>query len=76
MALAPHSFGTRTHAVRVVESAGERRWRVTVDEQPLSPTFESQREARRAAAAEVARLDALALALLRRVRSRLTRKSP
>ncbi|HET7823707.1 MAG TPA: hypothetical protein VFK90_00170 [Anaeromyxobacter sp.] len=75
MALAPHSFGTRKHAVRV-ESAGEERWRVTVDEQPLSPTFESQREARRAAAAEVARLDALALALLRRVRSRLTRKCP
>lgn len=72
MALPPRSLGTRARAVRI-ESV-EAGWRVTVDAHPLSPTFASEREARDAAAAEVARLDAIALALLRHARSRLDRK--
>jgi hypothetical protein len=75
MALPPHSIGTRVHAVRL-ERVDEQRWRVTVDEHALSPMFASQCEARNAAAAEVIRLDALALALLRRTRSSLNRKQP
>jgi hypothetical protein len=47
---------------------------VSVDEHPLSPTFASEGEARGAGAAEVIRLDAVALALLRRVRSCSSRK--
>jgi hypothetical protein len=73
MALPPHSFGTRVHAVRL-ERVDERQWRITIDEHPLSPTFVSEREARNAAAVEVVRLDAVALALLRRIRSGLSRK--
>jgi hypothetical protein len=73
MAMPPHSFGTRVHAVRL-ERVDEKRWRVTIDEHPLSPTFLSEREARNGVAAEVVRLDAVALALLRRTRSGLMRK--
>jgi hypothetical protein len=54
----------------------EQQWRVTIDEHPLSPPFLSEREARNAVAAEVVRLDAVALALLRRTRSGLSRKQP
>jgi len=75
MALPPRSLGTRVHVVRL-ERVDEQRWRVTVDENPLSPTFVSEREAWSAMDAEVVRLDAVALALLRRTRSRLTRKQP
>ena len=75
MAMPPHSLGTRVHAVRL-EGVGERQWRITIDEHPLSPTFLSEREARNAVAAEVVRLDAVALALLRRTRSGLRRKQP
>jgi hypothetical protein len=67
----PGSFGTRVHAVRL-ERLDEQQWRVTIDEHPLSPRFLSEREARDAVAAEVVRLDAVALALLRRTRSGLT----
>ena len=75
MALPPHSFGARAQAVRL-EKIGEQQWRVAIDERPLSPTFVSEGEARGAGAAEVVRLDAVALALLRRVRSSLNRKRP
>jgi len=75
MAMPPHSFGTRIHTVRL-ERVDEQQWRVTIDEHPLSPTFLSEREARNAVAAEVVRLDAVALALLRRTRSGLMRKQP
>jgi hypothetical protein len=75
MALPPHSIGTRVRAVRL-ERVDAREFRVTVDEHPLSPTFVSEREARDAGAAEVVRLDAVALALLRRIRSCLNRKRP
>jgi hypothetical protein len=51
-------------------------WRVTIDERALSANFASDLEARHAMAAEVVRLDAVAFALLRRTRSRLTRKQP
>jgi hypothetical protein len=73
MALPPHSLGTRVRTVRL-ESVDARRWRVSVDDRRLSPTFASEAEARGAGAAEAARLDAIALALLRRVRSRSSRK--
>ncbi len=73
MAMPPHSFGTRVHAVRLA-GVGEAQWRVTIDERLLSRTFASEREARSAAAAEVVRLDAVALALLRRTRAGLGRK--
>jgi hypothetical protein len=73
MALPPHSLGIRVRTVRL-ESVDASRWRVSVDEHPLSPTFASEGEARGAGAAEVVRLDAVALALLRRVRSRSDRK--
>lgn len=73
MALPPRSFGPRRRAVRL-ERVGERRWRVAVDERPLSPAFASECEARDAAAAEVERLDAVSVALLRRIRSGLNRK--
>lgn len=73
MGLPPHSLGSRVHAVGLVRvDAGH--WRVTVDERPLASTFPSEREACSAVAAEVVRLDALALALLRRTRSGLVRK--
>lgn len=75
MGLPPHSFGDRVRTVRLERVAGPR-WRVTVGEQPLASTFESEREARNAAAAEELRLDALALALLRRARSGPRRKQP
>ena len=73
MAMPPHSLGTRLHAVRLERVDGQG-WRVSVDEHPLSPTFLSERDARHALAAEVVRLDAIALALLRRTRSGLMRK--
>jgi hypothetical protein len=73
MGLPPHSLGTRVHAVRLVR-VDERRWRATIDARPLSSTFLSVREARDAVSAEVVRLDALGLALLRRARSGLIRK--
>jgi hypothetical protein len=57
-----------------LERVGAQRWRVSVDEHPLSPTFISEGEARNAGNAEVVRLDAVALALLRRIRSSLNRK--
>ncbi len=57
-----------------LERVGERGWRVAVDERPLSPVFASEREARDAGTAEVERLDAVAVALLRRIRSGLNRK--
>jgi hypothetical protein len=72
MGMPPHSFGPRVHAVRLERV--EEQWRVTIDEHPLSRTFLSEREARNAVAAEVVRLDAVALALLRRTRSGLFRK--
>ena len=75
MALLPNSLGTRVRVVRL-EKVGEHWWLVTVGEHPHAPTFVSEREARSAAAAEVVRLDAVALALLRRVRSGLSRKQP
>ncbi len=75
MALPPHSFGTRVRTVRL-ERVDARRWRVTVGEHALSPTFASESEARDAGAAEVVRLDAVALALLRRIRSSSSRKRP
>ncbi len=75
MALPPHSFGTRVHAVRL-ERVAEDRWRVEVDQRPLPATFASEREAQDAVAAEIVRLDAVALAVLRRTRSRLSRKQP
>ncbi len=63
------------HAVRL-ERVAEDRWRVEVDQRPLPATFASEREAQDAVAAEVVRLDAVALAVLRRTRSRLSRKQP
>jgi hypothetical protein len=57
-----------------LERVGDERWRVTVDEHPLSPVFVSEGAARDAGATEVVRLDAVSLALLRRIRSRLNRK--
>lgn len=57
-----------------LERAVEQRWRVTVDGRLLSPSFVSEREAREAGAAEGARLDGVAHALLIRVRRGLNRK--
>jgi hypothetical protein len=57
-----------------LERVDERQWGVTVNERRLPPTFGSEHEARNAGAAEVVRLDAVALALLRRACSRLNRK--
>jgi hypothetical protein len=73
MALPPRSFGTRARAVRL-ERVDEHHWRASVDEHSLSPTFVSERQAREDGAREVARLDAVGLALLRRIRSRLNGK--
>jgi hypothetical protein len=73
MGMPPHSFGPRVHAVRL-ERVKAQQWRVSIDEHPLARTFLSEREARNAVAAEVVRLDAVALALLRRTRSGLIRK--
>lgn len=73
MALPPITFGSRTHALRL-EKIDERGWRAVVDDRPLTPTCPSEREAWEAGAAEVARLDAVALALLRRARAGLGRK--
>ena len=75
MALPPRSLGNRVRVVRL-ERVDEQQWRVTIDEHPLSPTFISEREAQDAGVAEVVRLDAVALALLRRTRSGLSRKRP
>ncbi len=58
----------------LLERVDERRWRVTVDGQALSSSFASEREARQAGAAEGVRLDAVARALLVRVRRGLSRK--
>lgn len=73
MALPPHSLGTRARAVRL-DGADGAGWRVTLGGHTLAPTFGSEDEARMAAAAEVARLDAVAHALLRRIRSTSSRK--
>jgi hypothetical protein len=73
MALPPH-LGNRAHTVRLEKV--EQQWRTVIDEHPLSPTFVSEREAQDAGTAEVVRLDAVALALLRRTRSRSSRKQP
>jgi hypothetical protein len=73
MALPPHALGPCIRTVRL-ERVGACRWHVSVDHGRLSPTFASEAEARDAGAAEVVRLDAVALALLRRVRSRSSRK--
>lgn len=75
MALPPSSLGARVRSLRI-ERIGERRWRTLVDEHPLAPTYCSEREAREAGSAEVARLDAVALALLRHVRAASLRKRP
>lgn len=72
MALPPRSLAHR-RPVRLERSQGER-YRVFVGEQLLSETFASAEEAREAGTAEVVRLDALALAFLRRIRSRSGRK--
>jgi hypothetical protein len=57
-----------------IDRVDELRCRVTVGEHPLARIFGSEHEARNAAAAEVVRLDAIALALLGRIRSRSRRK--
>jgi hypothetical protein len=57
-----------------LERVAEQQWRVTVDERLLARTFISEGEARNAGTAELVRLDAGALALLRRIRSGLNRK--
>jgi hypothetical protein len=72
MALPPNTFGSRTHALRLERI--DDGWRAVVDDRPLSPAWSSEREAWEAGAAEVARLDAVALALLRRARAGLGRK--
>ncbi len=63
------------HSVRL-ERVDEHRWKVEIDHRPLPATFASERDAQGAVAAEVARLEAVALAVLRRTRSRLGRKQP
>lgn len=73
VALPPHSFGACVRAVLLVR-AGEQGWHVTVDGHALSSSFASERAAREAGAAEGARLDAVARALLVRVRRGLSRK--
>ncbi len=73
MALPPHSFGTRSRAVRLDAVDGQR-WCVTIDEVRLPALFTSERAAREAGAAEIVRLDGLARALLHRIRSGLRRK--
>ncbi len=75
MALPPRSFGTRVRTTRL-ERVDAQRYRVTVGEHALSATFGSADEAREAGVAEEVRLDAVALALLRRIRSRSGRKQP
>ncbi len=75
MALPPRSLGTRVRATRL-ERVDAQRYRVTVGEHALSPIFASADGAREAAVAEEVRLDAVALALLRRIRSRASRKQP
>jgi hypothetical protein len=73
MALPPHSFGTRSRAVRLDE-VDEQRWRVSIDGERLPALFISERAAREAGAAEVVRLDGLARALLRHIHAGLRRK--
>jgi hypothetical protein len=73
VALPPRLLGAHRRPVRL-ERADDQRYRAYVGEQPLSATFGSAEEAREAAAAEGVRLDALALAFVRRVRSRSSRK--
>ena len=75
MALPPRFLGTRAHPTRL-QRVDAQRYRVTVGEHPLSPIFGSADEAREAGMAEEKRLDAIALALLRRIRSRSSRKQP
>jgi hypothetical protein len=53
---------------------GEQRWGVTLGGRSLPLTFASEAEARDTGGAEVVRLDAISLALLRRIRSSLNRK--
>ncbi len=73
VALPPHSFGMRARAV-TLERVDVQQWRVTVGGRLLSSSFVSEREARDAGAAERARLDGVARALLTRVRRGLNRK--
>lgn len=75
MALPPRSLGTRVRPTRI-QRVDAQRYRVTVGERALSRAFDSADEAREAAMAEAVRLDAMALALLRRIRSRSSRKQP
>jgi hypothetical protein len=72
MAMPPRSLGDRGHLVRVdpLENGG---WAVTVKGGVVA-TFSSEPEARATAAQETLRLDAVAGALLRRVRRGLRRK--
>lgn len=74
MSMPPRTLGEGgRHRVRVDPREGSR-WSVTVDGGALAGTFASEQEARAAAAAEALRRDALAGALLRRVRRSLRRK--
>lgn len=76
MSLPPRGFGGRgEHAVVVDRRAGGA-WTALVDGRPLAGAFDSERAARLAVAAQVLRLDATELALLRRVRRGLCRKLP
>ncbi len=75
MALPPRSLGTRARPTRL-ERVDAQRYRVIVGEHPLSPIFGSADEAREAGTAEQVRRDAIAFALLRRIRSRSSRKQP
>ncbi|WP_242343380.1 hypothetical protein [Anaeromyxobacter terrae] len=69
----PRTLGDRGHLVRVAPLEG-RGFAVTVDGGALAATFSSEPEARAAASAEALRLDAVAGALLRRLRRGLRRK--
>jgi hypothetical protein len=75
MALSPSSLGPRVRTLRL-ERVGEQSWRTIVDEHPLAATFGSERDAWEAGAAELVRLDALAFAMLRHIRSASSRKRP
>lgn len=75
MALPPCAIGDRSHTV-LVEGVCDERWRVHVDGRLLPPTFTSEVGARDAATVEVIRLDAIAYALLRRLRAASSRKQP
>lgn len=72
MALPPQSLAC-VRPVRI-EGLGGQRFRVIVGEHALPGIFGSAHEALRAGEDEVRRLDAVALALLRHIRSRSRRK--